>query len=100
MSLFAADASVVQYADDTQAIVSGKKNELQSLILKMETSLASLDVWFRANSLTVNTNKTQLMALGTRQNLRNIPNFEVTLRDTSLVPGGSQRMSRFHLLID
>ena len=42
MSLFAADASVVQYAGDTQVIVSGKKNKLQSLIWKMETSLTSL----------------------------------------------------------
>ena len=77
---------VVQYADDTQVIVSGKKNELPSLIAKMETSLASLDIWFRSNSLKVNASKTQLIVLGNRQNLRTVPNFEVAFRGTSLVP--------------
>ena len=86
LSLFTAEARVVQYADDTQVIVSGKKNELPSLIAKMETSLASLDIWFRSNSLKVNASKTQLIVLGNRQNLRTVPNFEVAFRGTSLVP--------------
>ena len=86
LSLFTAEARVVQYADDTQVIVSGKKNELPSLIAKMEASLASLDIWFRSNSLKVNASKTQLIVLGNRQNLRTVPNFEVAFRGTSLVP--------------
>ena len=86
LSLHAADAKVLQYADDTQVIVSGKKSELPALISNMENSLASLDKWFCANALKVNANKTQLIALGTRQNLRNLPNFTVTFRDTNLAP--------------
>ena len=55
-------------------------------ISNMEQSLASLDKWLCANALKVNTatGKTQRIAFGTRQNPRNLPNFEITFRDTSL----------------
>jgi len=86
LSLFAAGACVVQYADDTQVVVSGKKDELPSLITMMETSLASLDEWFRANALKVNASKTQLITLGSRQNLQKLPNFEIAFRDSPLKP--------------
>ena len=86
LSLFAGGACVVQYADDTQVIVSGKKNELPSLIKKMENSLARLDEWFCENALKVNAKKTQLIAIGSRQNLRELPSFEISFRDTLLIP--------------
>ena len=86
MSLYAEGAKVMQYADDTQVIVSGKKSELPALISKMENSLASLEIWFRANALKVNASKTELIAFGNRQNLRTLQNFEVAFRDTNLVP--------------
>ena len=72
LSLYAADARVLQFADDTQVLVSGKKNELPALISSMENALASLDTWFSANALKVNANKTQLIVFGNRQNLRNL----------------------------
>ena len=86
VSLYAADARVLQYADDTQVLVSGKKSELPELISRMESSLASLNQWFSANALKVNADKTQLIAFGNRQNLQNLPDFEVTFRDTKLIP--------------
>ena len=49
ISLFVEDAVVVQYADDTQILVSGAKSDLNEVITKMERALASLDIWFRAN---------------------------------------------------
>ena len=36
---------------DTQVLVSGKKSALPALVGPMETALAVLDSWFRANSL-------------------------------------------------
>ena len=84
LSLFANGADVIQYADDTQVIVSGKKSHLENLIQNMELALASLDGWFRANSLKVNPNKTQLMIFGTRQNLRTLPNVTVAFRGVTL----------------
>ena len=64
LSLHAGDAAVFQYADDTQILVSGPQNDLARLISRMEASLTSLDSWFCANALKVNTTKTQLMVFG------------------------------------
>ena len=83
LSLFSGDAAVFQYADDTQLLVSGPQNDLGELISRME---ASLDGWFCGNALKVNTSKTQLMVFGSRQNLRKMPAFTVSLRDTELEP--------------
>ena len=44
LSQFAEGAVVVQYADDTQILVSGKKSEIQTVVTRMENILASLDV--------------------------------------------------------
>jgi len=86
LSLYSEGADIVQYADDTQVIVSGKKSDLPALINRMEAALASLDTWFRANSLKVNPSKTELIVFGSPPNLRNLPNFKVTFCDTALVP--------------
>ena len=86
ISLFVEDAVVVQYADDTQILVSGAKSDLNEVITKMERALASLDIWFRANGLKLNAEKTQLMLLGSAQNLRNAPNVTVKFRDHTLSP--------------
>jgi len=86
LSLFAEDAVVVQYADDTQILVSGKKDDILSVVSEMEKVLASLDIWFRANGLKVNTAKTQLMLLGSPQNLRTISDVTVKFRDHDLQP--------------
>ena len=85
LSLYAAGARVVQYADDTQVIVTGKKNDIPSLVKKMESSLASLDQWFYGNALKVNSGKTQLITIGSRQTLRSLPDIKVSFRDTTLL---------------
>ena len=86
LSLFGEDAEVVQYADDTQVLVSGKKSEIQNVIFRMEKALASLDTWFQANGLKVNAAKTQLMLLGSPQNLRSLNGIQVEFRGHHLVP--------------
>ena len=86
LSLYAGDAEVFQYADDTQLLVSGSRNDLRGLISRMEASLASLNDWFCTNALKVNAGKTQLMVFGSRQNIQNLPAFVVSFRDAELVP--------------
>ena len=86
LSLFAPDVEVVQYADDTQLLVSGKKGSLQGIIIRLETALNSLNVWFRANGLKVNAGKTQIIAFGGRHNIRNIPAFQVKFGNAVLTP--------------
>ena len=86
LSLYAGDASVFQYADDTQVLVSGPRGDLRGLIARMEASLSSLNNWFNAHALKVNANKTQLMTFGSRQNLRNLPEYKVMFSDAALQP--------------
>ena len=86
LSLYAGDAAVFQYADDTQLLVSSKTDDFRSLISRMEASLASLSDWFCVHGLKLNVNKTQLMTFGSRPNLRKIPDFNVTLHDSVLQP--------------
>ena len=76
----------LQYADDTQIMVTGKKSILSALILQMETVLARLNDWFRANSLKVNAPKTELLVFGSPQNLRNLPKVHISFCDTVLTP--------------
>ena len=86
ISLFADHAVVVQYADDTQILVSGKKADFKNVIHGMERAFSSLDIWFRANGLKVSAGKTQLMLFGSAQNLRNDPDYTVKFRDHTLSP--------------
>ena len=86
LSLYAAGTKVLQYADDTQVHISGRKRDLPVLVSSKEESLPSLDKGLCANALEVNADKTHLISFGTRQTLCNLPDFEVAFRDASLVP--------------
>ena len=77
LSLHALDAHVTQYADDTQVLISDVKRNLPSLILRMESTLTSLASWFHAHGLKLNTSKTEILLLGTRQNTRDLPPVSV-----------------------
>ena len=72
LSLHAPDAHVTQYADDTQVLISDVKRNLPNLILRMESTLTSLASWFHAHGLKLNTSKTEILLLGTRQNTRDL----------------------------
>ena len=77
MPLYADDACIVQYADDTQVLVSGRPGDICALIRSMERNLSQLSNWFGKNGMKINAQKTQLIALGTRQNLRQLPAFSI-----------------------
>ena len=76
---------VVQYADDTN-FSKWKKAEFDKVISKLERVLETLELWFRANGLKLNTEKTQLMVLGVPQNLRNLPQCIVRFNGCELTP--------------
>ena len=65
--------TIVQYADDCQILVTGKKRDLPLLISRMEKALNSLLQWFCRNKIKLNASKTQMMVLGTPQMLRTLP---------------------------
>ena len=46
----------IMYADDTSVIMSG--NDLESLIQSVNSELCLLNIWLKANKLSLNVNKT------------------------------------------
>ena len=72
------DVTIVQYADDTQLLVSGRKKDIQRLTTSMEHALRIVFDWFCHNGMKLNAKKTQMLVLGTPAMLRNLP--PVTLR--------------------
>ena len=66
LSLHAPDnVTIVQYADDTQLMVTGKKRDLQQLVTRIERALDSVYQWFCHHGMKLNTKKTQMLVLGT-----------------------------------
>ena len=84
--LHVSDALVVQYADDTQVMISESKSCLPAFIVRMESALASLGDYILCNGLKVNVTKFELLTIGSRQNLRSLPRFTILFRDTTLSP--------------
>ena len=66
LALYIEGATVIQYVDDTQILVTGKKSKMQQLINTMESTLSVILDWFTCHSMKVNTAKTQLMVFGTK----------------------------------
>mgnify|MGYP002634725191 CR=1 FL=1 len=76
--------TIVQYADDTQILVSGKRANLNDLIDKMEQALSKLFTWFCTNNMKVNAAKTQMIVLGTRQMLKDLPPVTIQFSGTTV----------------
>ena len=75
---------VIQYADDTQVLVSGTKRDLPSLIVRLERSPAALFGWFCNNGMKVNAQKTQMIVLGTPSMLRDLPPISLKFSGTTV----------------
>ena len=58
LSLYAEDACIVQYADDTQVLVSGRPGDIGALTGNMERNLSQLSNWFGKNGMKINAQKT------------------------------------------
>lgn len=89
MCLHVPDVCVVQFADDTQLLLSGKKANLACLVSTMERALDKLFAWFCANDMKVNASKSQLIVLGTRQMLRDVPPVSVRFAGTTVMESES-----------
>ncbi len=67
----------MQYADDTQFILSDSIENLAELIRKTEETLDRIKRYFNRNGFLLNMNKTQCMFIGSRTLLARIPNDTV-----------------------
>ena len=83
---------VIAYADDTQLLDRARPDDLMALSFRIQASLATLETWFRSNSLKMNPKKTDLMLIGSRQNLKKTRDFQLSVSNTTLIPSGSVRL--------
>ena len=73
---------VVQFADDTQLLVSGKKCDLPQIIDRIERAVEGLYTWFCANRMKLNGSKTQVLVLGTPALIRGMPPVTINVMGT------------------
>ena len=85
------DVHVTQYADDTQIVVTGRKEHLSAVVSKMERAVSTLHQWFGQHALKLNTDKTQLVVLGTQQMLRHLPPVSIRVGDSVVGESGTAR---------
>ena len=98
MYLYTGKLSVIQYADDSQLLICGKKDKLPEMIHQVEASLAELVDWFRQNEMKINMSKTQLLVLGTRAMLRDVP--QVSIHVGTVLVTETKSVKNLGLVID
>ena len=76
--------STVQFADDTQLLISGKKQDIHAMIMTMEQTLDSLYQWYCSHGMKLNASKTQMIVLGTPAMLRHMPAVQLTFGGTTV----------------
>ena len=90
MAEFLKEYFFVQYADDTQIIISGSVNEIEDLVYRGEIALNNAKTYFQYNGLNVNESKTQCMFIGSRQLIARIPpDVRITFGETQINPSHS-----------
>ena len=81
--------TIVQFADDTQILVTGKKRDLDCIISRTEAALDAAYRWFCHNGMKVNAAKTQMLVLGTPAMLRGLPPVTVNFCGSTVVDAGT-----------
>ena len=81
---------LVQYADDTQIILSGKVQDLEDLVERAEKALIDAKTYFLVNGLNINEQKTQCIFIGSRQLIAKIPSeTRIYFGETPLIPSST-----------
>lgn len=87
---------LVQYADDTQIIISGKVEEIKDLVNRGETALKNSKKYFQLNGLNINVKKTQCIFIGSRQLISKIPtNINIYFDEVPITPSDSVKKLRY-----
>ena len=79
------DGLLVQYADDSQLLISGDIENLVDIIERCENNIHKVKEYFAKNGLKLNSEKTQFQFFGSRQYIARIPEDLGIQVDTSLI---------------
>ena len=74
------------YADDTQIYLAFEPNEEKSALVKLQNCIAEIRSWMASNFLKLNDEKTELIFLGTHQNLQKLNLECVKIGDSEINP--------------
>ena len=81
------DCELVQYADDSQFVHSGKIEKIHDLVQQTERTVERANRYFSENGLKVNADKTKFMFVGSRQYISRIPNdLEIRVGSSNIKP--------------
>ena len=90
--------TLVQYADDSQIILSGKVQNLQDLVERAQKALRDAKSYFQLNGLNVNEQKTQCIFIGSRQLIAKIPTeTRIYFGETPIIPSSTVKNLGIHM---
>ena len=92
------DRCLVQCADDTQVAVFGRPRDLATTVTHIQQELTAISLWLGKNGLKVNADKTQLIVIGTKQILRNLPPITVNFLGANVT--GSPTLKNLGVMFD
>ena len=64
--------TIVQYAVDTQVLISGPPQDIGVITARLQVVLRKLAAWFSLNRLLLNVNKSQVIVFGSKATLRHV----------------------------
>ena len=95
--LYTDKTKIVQFADDTQILISGPKHTILDMIRDLETELSHLFDWFSQNTLKLNASKTQLIVFGTSAMLRDLPSVSIRVGNTVITESREVKNLGIHM---
>jgi len=73
------------YADDTQVYISAPAASASTTVQQFVAFVEAIDAWMGSNRLKINADKTQLLWLGTRQQLDKLSVTELSLLSARVI---------------
>jgi hypothetical protein len=79
--------SYVLFADDIQLVITVDPKQINVALLKLEDAICELITWLNGHSLSVNPSKTELLLVGTKQQISKCPTpIILRLNESSIQP--------------
>ena len=86
------DVSHHMYADDTQVYIELSQSDTHKSISSLSDCLTDISLWMKSSKLKLNSNKTEFIIIGTKQQRHKLSNhFPVKLIDNDISPSDSVR---------